>query len=117
MAQTVDDKKANVVIAPDQTEEVIEGFPEKLPLLPLRDVVLFPYMVIPILVVRDASVGALQWPRVSIVPRTGPTRSTSRTHSGTAFDPKSSAVESRVVDRAALGVFSPAPAIPYLLPG
>jgi ATP-dependent Lon protease len=34
--------------------------PEEMPLLPLRDIVVFPYMVVPILVIRDTSVGALQ---------------------------------------------------------
>ena len=40
-----------------QDEQV---YPDSLPLLPLRDVVLFPDMIIPILVVRESSVEALQ---------------------------------------------------------
>ncbi|MBN1825703.1 MAG: endopeptidase La [Candidatus Eisenbacteria bacterium] len=39
-------------------EEIIE-IPEQLPLLPLRDVVVFPYMIIPLLVGRPKSVVAL----------------------------------------------------------
>ena len=34
--------------------------PDSLPLLPLRDIVIFPNMVVPILVAREASVEALQ---------------------------------------------------------
>jgi len=37
-----------------------QTYPDSLPLLPLRDVVLFPDMIIPILVVRESSVEALQ---------------------------------------------------------
>ncbi len=37
-----------------------EELPSDLPLLPLRDIVLFPDMIIPILVIRDSSVEALQ---------------------------------------------------------
>ncbi len=42
------------------TEKKIE-IPETLPLLPVRDIVIFPYMVVPILVIRDTSIAALQW--------------------------------------------------------
>ncbi|MFC1607448.1 endopeptidase La [Candidatus Latescibacterota bacterium] len=52
--------KTNIIMKPDGQIDEIEDFPESMPLLPLRDVVLFPNMVIPILVVRDASVTALQ---------------------------------------------------------
>ncbi|HEY9448955.1 MAG TPA: endopeptidase La, partial [Gemmatimonadaceae bacterium] len=36
------------------------GVPERLPVLPLRDVVVFPYMVIPLLVGRAGSLGAIE---------------------------------------------------------
>lgn len=54
------DKKDVKKIKSSVTMEEVKDIPEVMPLLPLRDVVLFPYMVIPVLVVRDASVGALQ---------------------------------------------------------
>ncbi|MFC1511647.1 endopeptidase La [Candidatus Latescibacterota bacterium] len=48
----------------ERTPEVMGGevleVPAQLPLLPLRDVILFPNMVVPILVAREASVEALQ---------------------------------------------------------
>jgi len=55
----IDDiKKKNV--PEDNKSEDISAIPENLPLLPLRDIVLFPNMVVPILVAREASVEALQ---------------------------------------------------------
>jgi len=60
--QAKDDKKA--LKEPQELQEPqssdIEGMPTNLPVLPLRDVVLFPNMVVPILVARDSSVEALQ---------------------------------------------------------
>ena len=52
-------------ISPDQndprlSEEINENdIPETLPLLPVRDVVVFPYMILPLFVARDASVKAV----------------------------------------------------------
>ena len=40
-------------------DETVEA-PERLPLLPLRDVVVFPYMMLPLLVGRTASVNAIR---------------------------------------------------------
>ncbi len=54
-----DDLPQGLVTPEDGAREVSE-FPEEIPLLPLRDIVVFPFMVIPILVIRDTSVGALQ---------------------------------------------------------
>ena len=43
-------------------EPVDEGFqlPESLPLLPVRDVVVFPYMILPLFVGREASLRAVE---------------------------------------------------------
>ncbi|MFQ6092800.1 MAG: endopeptidase La [bacterium] len=43
----------------ERDQEIIE-IHERLPLLPLRDVVVFPYMIVPILVGRESSMKALQ---------------------------------------------------------
>ena len=59
MSQKVDtneETKLDEKNVPEETSEI----PSRLPLMPLRDVVIFPYMVVPILVVRDSSVAALQ---------------------------------------------------------
>lgn len=48
------------LVSPEESARDIPEFPEEIPLLPLRDIVVFPFMVIPILVIRDTSVGALQ---------------------------------------------------------
>ena len=47
------------MITIQREEEVIE-LHEKLPILPLRDVVIFPYMIFPLLVGRQISITALQ---------------------------------------------------------
>ena len=49
-----------VIITTQKPADKAYDFPEEMPLLPLRDVVLFPNMIIPILVAREASVEALQ---------------------------------------------------------
>ena len=41
-------------------EDIIEGQALELPLLPLRDVVVYPHMVIPLFVGRQKSIAALQ---------------------------------------------------------
>ncbi|HHO69928.1 MAG TPA: endopeptidase La [Halothiobacillus sp.] len=43
----------------DKTSEVIEGSPQVVPVLPLRDVVVYPHMVIPLFVGREKSIAAL----------------------------------------------------------
>jgi len=48
------------ILSSERNSEDVSSFPEEMPLLPLRDVVLFPYMVVPILVMRESSIGALQ---------------------------------------------------------
>ena len=37
---------------------IVESIPEKLPILPLRDIVIFPYMIFPVLVGREQSIRA-----------------------------------------------------------
>ena len=59
MTVNIDDRK-KIIISQNQKSDEIPIIPENLPLLPLRDVVLFPNMVVPILVAREASVEALQ---------------------------------------------------------
>ncbi len=59
MTVKIDDRK-KTKISQDQESDEIPAIPENLPLLPLRDVVLFPNMVVPILVAREASIEALQ---------------------------------------------------------
>jgi ATP-dependent Lon protease len=46
------------VKASDSTIETIDNIPTTLPVLPLRDVVVFPYMIFPVLVGRDSSLRA-----------------------------------------------------------
>jgi len=43
----------------DKTSEVIAGSPQVVPVLPLRDVVVYPHMVIPLFVGREKSIAAL----------------------------------------------------------
>ena len=54
------DNIKKTIASHDQKLEDISAIPGNLPLLPLRDIVLFPNMVVPILVAREASVEALQ---------------------------------------------------------
>ena len=44
----------------DKTSEIIPGSPRTVPVLPLRDVVVYPHMVIPLFVGREKSVAALE---------------------------------------------------------
>jgi len=44
----------------DKTSDVINDQPQVMPVLPLRDVVVYPYMVIPLFVGRDKSISALE---------------------------------------------------------
>lgn len=44
----------------DKSSDVIKDQPQLMPVLPLRDVVVYPYMVIPLFVGRDKSISALE---------------------------------------------------------
>jgi ATP-dependent Lon protease len=54
------DKSIKAQTMNENISEDVASYPEEMPLLPLRDVVLFPYMVVPILVMRESSIAALQ---------------------------------------------------------
>src|SRR5678815_2583023 len=49
-------------MTPEPTERDIQNMdiPEQLPLLPVRDIVVFPYMVLPLFVGRDMSIKAIE---------------------------------------------------------
>ena len=47
-----------IVIKPENTAENTDPIPHTLPVLPLRDVVIFPYMIFPVLVGRESSLRA-----------------------------------------------------------
>src|SRR5512142_1874189 len=48
----------NAVKVSDSTIETVDNIPTTLPVLPLRDVVVFPYMIFPVLVGRESSLRA-----------------------------------------------------------
>ena len=54
-------KISDVVLKPSEVNSVIESVPEKLPILPLRDIVIFPYMIFPVLVGREQSIRAANY--------------------------------------------------------
>ncbi len=43
---------------PQEEQQQVE-IPDKLPLLPIRDIVIFPYMILPLFVGRDMSIKAI----------------------------------------------------------
>lgn len=45
-------------IKPSEPNSIIDTIPEELPILPLRDIVIFPYMIFPVLVGREQSIRA-----------------------------------------------------------
>ena len=45
-------------IKPSEINSIVDSIPEKLPILPLRDIVIFPYMIFPVLVGREQSIRA-----------------------------------------------------------
>ena len=51
-------KDTNIVKSP---ESLIDNIPEVLPVLPLRDIVIFPYMIFPVLVGREQSIRAANY--------------------------------------------------------
>lgn len=53
----VDIKSSN----PGHVSGLVDNIPEVLPILPLRDIVIFPYMIFPVLVGRDLSINAANY--------------------------------------------------------
>jgi len=51
-------KIENIEINLSTDESILESIPEVLPILPLRDIVIFPYMIFPVLVGREQSIKA-----------------------------------------------------------
>lgn len=49
---------ADLEIKPSEINSIVDSIPEKLPILPLRDIVIFPYMIFPVLVGREQSIRA-----------------------------------------------------------
>jgi len=52
-------EKGDIEIAEESEERDVE-IPEKLPVLPVRDIVVFPYMILPLFVGRDMSIKAIE---------------------------------------------------------
>ena len=43
---------------PTEVNSIVDSIPEEMPILPLRDIVIFPYMIFPVLVGREQSIRA-----------------------------------------------------------
>ncbi|MBI5727022.1 MAG: endopeptidase La [Ignavibacteriales bacterium] len=48
----------DTIVLSEQEQTVVEDIPEILPVLPLRDIILFPYMMYPVLIGREQSINA-----------------------------------------------------------
>jgi ATP-dependent Lon protease len=48
-------------VIPDKEHSIVDDMPEILPILPLRDIVIFPYMIFPVLVGREQSIRAANY--------------------------------------------------------
>jgi ATP-dependent Lon protease len=48
-------------IHPSEANSIIDSIPEEMPILPLRDIVIFPYMIFPVLVGREQSIRAANY--------------------------------------------------------
>jgi len=51
----------NIEISESNDNSILENLPEILPILPLRDLVLFPYMIYPVLIGREQSISAANY--------------------------------------------------------
>ena len=51
----------DIEIKKDKENSIVENLPEILPILPLRDIVIFPYMIFPVLVGREQSIRAANY--------------------------------------------------------
>ena len=48
-------------VHPSEINSIIDSIPEEMPILPLRDIVIFPYMIFPVLVGREQSIRAANY--------------------------------------------------------
>jgi ATP-dependent Lon protease len=55
------EKIKDMEVQPSETSSIVDSIPEKLPVLPLRDIVIFPYMIFPVLVGREQSIRAANY--------------------------------------------------------
>ena len=55
------EKLKELEINPSEVNSIIESIPDELPILPLRDIVIFPYMIFPVLVGREQSIRAANY--------------------------------------------------------
>jgi len=56
------DKKDFAELGNQNAEQVnLADIPDQMPLLPVRDVVIYPYMILPLMVGRDKSISAVEW--------------------------------------------------------
>ena len=51
----------DIEVKRDKENSIVENLPEILPILPLRDIVIFPYMIFPVLVGREQSIRAANY--------------------------------------------------------
>ena len=57
----ISDLKINEIKESENEKTIVDNMPEVLPILPLRDVVIFPYMIYPVLVGREQSIRAANY--------------------------------------------------------
>ncbi len=53
--------KSEIEVAEQKETSIVDSLPEILPILPLRDIVIFPYMIFPVLVGREQSIRAANY--------------------------------------------------------
>lgn len=55
------EKLKELDLHPSESNSIVDSIPEELPILPLRDIVIFPYMIFPVLVGREQSIRAANY--------------------------------------------------------
>jgi ATP-dependent Lon protease len=55
------DQVKEIELSKDKENSIVDNMPEVLPILPLRDIVIFPYMIFPVLVGREQSIRAANY--------------------------------------------------------